>query len=55
MSPYHIGLETIAKIKTEAQWVYTLGYINSEYAHNIITSEQYDTLFELLQIVKERL
>lgn len=55
MSAYQLHLETIAQIKTLEQWAYTLGYINAEYAHNIITSAQYDVLFELLQIKKERL
>lgn len=50
MNAYQLDLETIAKIKTKDQWTYTMGYINAEYAHNIITSEQYNTLFELLQI-----
>jgi hypothetical protein len=55
MSPYQLDLEAIAKIKTKEQWSYTMGYINAEYAHNFITSAQYDVLFELLQIKKERL
>ena len=53
MNAYLSGLEVIAKIKTKEQWSYTLGYINAEYAHNIITSEQYDILFELLTLKKE--
>lgn len=55
MSTYQLHLETIAKIKTKDQWSYTMGYINAEYAHNIITSAQYDVLFELLTLKKERL
>ena len=52
MNAYQLGLETIAKIKTADQWSYTMGYINAEYANNIITSEQYDVLFELLTLKK---
>ena len=55
MNAYQTDLENIAKIKTKDQWSYTIGYINAEYAYNIITSEQYDTLFELLTLKKERL
>lgn len=55
MSPYQLHLESIAKIKTKEQWAYTMGYINAEYAHNFITSAQYDVLFELLTLKKERL
>lgn len=52
---YHTSLEAIAKIKTLEQWAYTLGYINAEYAHNFLTSEQYEVLFRLLELTKERL
>ena len=55
MNAYQLGLETIAQIKSIEQWSYTMGYINAEYAHNIITSEQYNILFELLTLKKERL
>jgi hypothetical protein len=50
MNAYQLSLEAIVKIKTIDQWSYTMGYINAEYAHNIITSEQYDVLFELLTL-----
>ena len=55
MSTYQLALESVAKIKTLEQWAYTLGYINAEYAHNFLTSEQYDLLFKLLKLTKERL
>lgn len=55
MTPYQTNLEAIAKIKTKEQWFYTLGYVNAEYAHNVITSEQYNLLFQLLTLTKERL
>ena len=55
MTAYQLHLESIVKIKTKEQWSYTMGYINAEYAHNVITSEQYNTLFELLTLQKERL
>ena len=54
MTAYQLHLESIVKIKTKEQWSYTMGYINAEYAHNVITSAQYDVLVELLQL-KERL
>lgn len=55
MTVYQSSLESIAKINTLEQWAYTLGYINAEYAHNFITSAQYDVLFKLLELTKERI
>ena len=55
MTIYQSSLDSIAKIKTIEQWAYTLGYINAEYAHNFLTSAQYDVLFRLLELTKERL
>ena len=55
MTVYQASLEAIAKINTLEQWAYTLGYINAEYAHNFLTSAQYDLLFRLLELTKERL
>ena len=53
MNAYLTALECIAQIKNLEQWAYHLGYINALYAHNIITTAQYNTLFELIQIKKE--
>ena len=55
MNTYQLSLEAVAKIRTVEQWAYTLGYINAEYAHNFLTSEQYDILFELLQLKRGNL
>lgn len=55
MNTFETLLVTVAQIEKIEQYYYTLGYINSEYAHNFITSKQYDTLFDLIQTKKERL
>ena len=55
MKTYETLLVTVAQVKKIEQYYYTLGYVNAEYAHNFITSEQYDILFDLLQTKKERL
>ena len=49
MSTFEALLTSVARIKNLEQWAYTLGYVNAEYAHNFITSKQYDILFDLLQ------
>ena len=55
MSTFESLLTSVARINNLEQWAYTMGYINAEYAHNFITSAQYDVLFELLTLKKERL
>ena len=55
MGNFESLLVTVAQIKKIEQYYYTLGYINSEYAHNFITSKQYDILFDIIQTKKERL
>lgn len=45
----------IANIKNLEQCGYALGYVNAEYAHNFLTSKQYDVLFDLIQTKRERL
>ena len=55
MNTYQSHLESIATIKTLEHWAYAMGYITAEYAHDILTSEQYKVLFELLSLKRERL
>ena len=49
MSLFESLIILVSKIKTPEQYGYALGYINAEYAHNFITSEQYNIVFDYIQ------
>ena len=49
MGTFETLLVSVSQIKNLEQCGYALGYINAEYAHNFITSKQYDVLFDLIQ------
>lgn len=55
MSNFESLVAQILQIKNLEQCGYAMGYINSEYAHNFITSKQYNILFDLIQTKRERL
>lgn len=55
MSNFESLATLVSQIKNLEQCGYATGYINAEYAHNFITSKQYDVLFDLIQAKRERL
>lgn len=54
MATFESLLVMVAQVKNLEQCGYATGYVNAEYAHNLITSKQYDILFDLIQTKRER-
>lgn len=51
MTDFEALLKSVAQIKTLEQRGYAYGCVNTLYAHDLISREEYDTIFKLIKEV----